>query len=251
MRQGSRQGSRILLAAGMLAVAGTMWAAGAEAQQRRPGAMAPQPRHMEGMVFLGASQLDLNELNAGLARRGYPTFSSTLPQIGGVMSVGRQDIRLGLEFGGGARPSEVTADGRYRTELTAGYGMFNVGYQADAGGGFRVHPKLGIGGGGINLTIMDRSPANFDQLLLQPGRSSSLMHGSLLVDGSLGITYELLPEATSRGLRSLVLGVRAGYTTSVLQGGWMMHRTGDVAGGPDAGWGGPHVEFMIGRTRIR
>jgi hypothetical protein len=55
------------------------------------------------------------------------------------------------------------------------------------------------------------------------------------------------PAATARGLRGFAIGVRGGYSASVMDFGWSTGHHSDVPGGPGAGWGGPHVEFTIGR----
>jgi hypothetical protein len=236
---------RLTAACAALVLAGSVTVQPAEAQQRR--APAQSLRQTDGALFIGVTRLDLTELSARLARQGYPALSNDFPQIGFSWSTTRQRVSLGFEFGGGGRPSQVSGDNRYRTEAGAGYALFNVGLLAYSEGGFAVQPKLGVGGGAINLTITDRQATTFDEILARPGRAAHLMAGSLLLDASLGATYRLRATPTQRGTRSLLLGVRGGYTTSLLHGGWHEMRS-DAPGGPDAGWGGPHVEFLIGRS---
>lgn len=236
----------------MAAAAALLLCTTAAEAQRGPGVSLPgtATRQVDGAVFIGAVQLDVGALNARVAQFGYPAVESSFPQFGLVWATTRQNVRLGVEFAGAARPADVRADGRYRTQVSAAHAMFNVGYEIFREGGVSVHPKVGIGGGGVNVTVSDRNPATFDQVLQQPGRHSNLTIGSLLVDGSLGVSYRLRPDIVARGGRSLMLGVRAGYTTSVLHGGWAETAT-DAPGGPTAGWGGPHVSFMIGRSTAR
>lgn len=237
--------SRIAVAALALSVSVT---ASADAQQRRMDATSG--RQAEGALFIGGSRLDLDDLNSRLTAHGYPEFGGDFPQVGGLLGVTRQKLHLGLEFASGARPSEVRDDGRYRSTVRAGYGMFNVGYDAVAEGGFTLRPRVGVGAGALNLSIEDRQPASFDEVLIAPGRSVNLTGGSLLLDASVGATYRVRTGTTARGARSLFVGVRGGYTTSVLHGGWREVHA-DVSGGPEAGWGGPHLEVMIGRSTSR
>jgi hypothetical protein len=210
--------------------------------QRRPALPGTQ-----GFVMLGGSQLDIAELNARLAAFGYPTFDDQFAQFGFGLAFGRERLLLGFELAGLVRPSAVTEDNRFRTRVSGGYGLFNIGYDAFRDGGFAIQPKLGVGGGAVMLNITDRDAPTFDQVLAQPGRGVELRTGSLLVDGSIAVTYRFGPRLARRGARSLLLGARAGYTQSVLRGEWMREAT-DAPGGPTAGWGGPHVEFMIGRS---
>jgi hypothetical protein len=217
--------------------------------QRRPMVQTPG-RAAEVVFMIGGTQLDIGDLNARLAAAGYPTFGEEFLQLGLIGSVLRQRLLLGFEAAGQTRPASATADNRHRVRLAGGYGMVNLGYEVLRAGGFTIRPKAGLGGGGVMLRVADRDPATFDQILVQPGRSVQLGTGSLLLDGSVGLGYALSPRPTPRGLRGLVIGIRAGYTHSVLHGEWMRERS-DAPGGPTAGWGGPHVEFIIGRTMTR
>jgi hypothetical protein len=220
-----------------------------EAQQRRLP-VQQQARVTESALMIGASSLDLGELNERFAAFGYPTFDEQFLQAGFAWSTARQRVRLGFEMAGLGRPSATTANNQYRTRLGAGYAMFNLGLDVYRERGLAVQPKVGIGGGAIMLGITDRASPTFDQVLAQPGRGVQLSSGSMLLDASLGLTYRLQPRPTQRGSRALMLGARAGWTQSLLHSEWMRDHT-DAPGGPTAGWGGPHFEFMIGRSTRR
>jgi hypothetical protein len=215
-----------------------------EAQRRPPLApMAGAAGH--AALLIGGSRLDITDLNARLAGAGYPTFDEEFLQIGLTGARARDRLLLGMEVAGQFRPAAVSADNRWRTSAGGAYAMFNVGVDAFRQAGFSLQPKLGIGGGGISVRITDREAPTFDQVLAQPGRSVHMTTGSVLVDGSLGVLYRTGPRLGGRGF---VIGARAGYTQSLLRGEWMRDRT-DAPGGPRAGWAGPHVELMVGRTR--
>ena len=47
------------------------------------------------------------------------------------------------------------------------------------------------------------------------------------------------------GLVAGLLGLRAGWVLSPIDGHWQLHEQ-DVAGGPELGIDGPYVRFMIG-----
>jgi hypothetical protein len=230
---------RSLLLAALLAVVMT---ASAEAQ-RRPGGPV---RTSEGLVMIGGTRLDVGELNERLSAHAYPTFDEQFLQLGYARSMNRGPVRLGFELAGVGRPAATTADNLYRTRLGGGYAMLNVGYDVYNDGRFSVQPKIGAGGGALSLTITDRAAPSFDEVLAQPGRGVNLSAGSMLLDGSIGVRYRLAP----RGQRALLLGVRGGYTQSLLHGDWS-RRHADAPGGPTAGWGGPHFEFMIGHSLRR
>jgi hypothetical protein len=230
-------------------VAGLIMVPASAEAQRRAGPDLPV-RAGEGVAFIGGSSLDLAELNARFEAHGYPTFSEQFLQLGlGLTSV-RDRFLLGVDFAGLLRPGGATDDDQYRVRLGGGYAMLNLGYDILRQGGLAVRPKAGVGVGGLALRISDRAAPTFDQILQQPGRDVHIGSASLLLDGSLGVRYRFAPRPTTRGARALLLGARAGYTQSLLHSEWMRER-GDVPGGPTAGWGGPHFEFMIGRTLRR
>jgi hypothetical protein len=230
--------------------AALMLAIPAAAQRPSPAMPGAEPRQREAALFVGISQLDINEFNAKIYEGAYLDIDRNLPQVGFSWAMTRQGVRFGFEMAGGGSRSGIRRDSRYRYDLTAGHALFNIGVLAVERGGLALHPKVGIGGGGLSFNITDRQPATFEQILIDPARNVSLTQASLLVDASMGATYRLRPDGMSRGGRSLMLGVRAGYTTSLLHGDWRSGRN-DAPGGPDAGWGGPHVEFMIGRATAR
>jgi opacity protein-like surface antigen len=216
--------------------------------QRRPMAQPPA-RQGTNQLMIGGTQLDINDLNARLGDAGYPTFAEEFFQLGFGHTSMRERLLLGFELAGLMRPAATTDDGAWRTRVAGGYGMFNIGYDAFREGGFSVQPKIGVGAGGVVLAITERAAPGFDDVLAQPGRGVQMTTGSLLLDGSLGVQYRMRP-GTALGARNLVLGVRGGFTQSVLHGEWR-RETGDAPGGPTAGWGGPHLEFLIGRTTRR
>jgi hypothetical protein len=235
---------------GAAAMAAALFLAAAPLDAQRRPLPRQQVRINDSALLIGGSNLDIGELNTRLAAFGYPAFDEQFLQVGYVWSTGREGVRLGFELAGVTRPGAATADNRYRTRLSGGYAMFNLSQDVFRDGGITVRPKVGIGGGALNLEVTDRAAPPFDEVLAQPGRGVSMATGSLVVDGSLGVTYRLQPRTTQRGARSLMLGARAGWTQSLLHGEWMRNGT-DAPGGPTAGWGGPHAEFMIGRSTRR
>jgi hypothetical protein len=213
--------------------------------QLRPGSQPAAERVSRTMVMVGGSQLDIEALNTRLEGAGYPTFDDRFFAMGLNFARYRGPVVLGLEVGGLTRPSRSTEDFQYSTSLNAGYLLLNVGYAIVQEGALELVPKAGLGFGSVVLGITDQGTPTFDDVLADPGRSTSMATASLLLDGSLGMTYRLGARAP-RVVRGLALGARVGYTQSLLHSEWTRDLS-NAPGGPDAGWGGPHVEFMIGR----
>jgi hypothetical protein len=230
---------------GFMVVAATaVLTAPLDAQRRPP--VQHQVRTAETVLLVGGSRLDIGELNARFDAFGYPTFGDRFVQFGFARWTGRDRLQFGGDVVGLFRPALTTADNRYQTRLGGGYGMLNLGYDAYRHGGLSVRPNVGLGAGAVMLTITDQAAPPFDEVLAHPGRDVQVGSGSLLFDGSLGVTYRVQP----RGMHSLVLGARAGWTQSLLHGEWSREQ-GVAAGGPTAGWGGPHFDFVIGRSTRR
>jgi hypothetical protein len=210
-------------------------------QAQRSGARAPT---RETAVMIGSSRLDTNALNERLAGAGYPVFDRQYLMLGVMTSRPVGDFRLGAEVAGLTRPTATTADNRWRTQTGGGYAMFNVGYTVVQEGGLAITPKAGIGAGALTLRIAERDAPSFDEVLANPGRGVHLSTSSLLLDGSLAVRYRTGGRAARR---AFLIGVRAGYTHSLLHAEWRRHDR-DAPGGPTAGWAGPHFEVLLGRA---
>jgi hypothetical protein len=234
---------------GLAAVAAAVVLAAPLEAQRRP-LLQQQVRTSESALLVGGSRLDIEDLNARLAAFGYPSFDDAFLQLGLVRWTGRDRLQLGVELAGLVRPGATTDDFRYATRVHAGYGMLNIGYDVYRHGGLSVRPKLGLGAGAVMLAITDHASPGFDDILAQPGTDVRLGSGSLLLDGSVGVSYRMQPRTAPRGTRSLVLGARAGWTQSLLHGEWAREQSA-APGGPTTGWGGPHLELVVGRTTRR
>lgn len=202
-----------------------------------------------GFFSVGWQRLDLGDLNPRLEAAGYPAFAEDFLSLGGSGYFVRQRVIIGGEGNGLLRPSETTADGAFRTRLSGGYGMFNLGYALASSPRAALFPMVGIGGGGVVLEILDRATPNFDDVLLNPQRGARLTSGGLMLDASAGVTYRLTeppPRRPRRGSGGLALGLRAGYTFAPFTTEWRTDAGNDVAAGPDVSLQGAYVRVMLG-----
>lgn len=200
-----------------------------------------------GYFMIGMSTLDINKLNSRLAEHGYPKFSDNFISIGG----GGRGIINKIIIGGEGQAlvvGEETATvgtASYKTQLTAGYGLFNIGYLAFSKNGLNVYPMLGLGGGGISFKIAEDSKPTFNEILDNPNRSVVLNYGGFIMSVSLGVDYLLKMQQSEKGAGGFILGIQVGYMLAPFTHDWMMDST-DISGGPDIGFNGPYVRFMIG-----
>lgn len=212
------------------------------------GEYAPHTNAGKGFFSLGWQRLDLGDLNPRLQAAGYPSFSEDFLALGGSGYTVRQRVIIGGEGHGLLGPAEITADGEFRTRISGGYGMFNLGYALVSGPRAALFPAVGVGAGGVVLEILDRAAPSFDDLLLNPGRGVRITTGGLLLDTSAGLTYRLTERTTRRrgGTGGLAVGVRAGYTFAPFTTQWRTDLGNDVAGGPDVPIQGAYVRVMLG-----
>jgi opacity protein-like surface antigen len=208
-------------------------------------------RESRGYVSLGVGSLDLGALNDRLVGNGYPSSPEHLFAIGGGgHGIGRRWVIGGEGQGLIGRTKDATRGGRNdESTVTAGYGLFNLGYAVVKQRDLHVYPLVGIGGGGVSLRINERSSPTFDEVLADPGRGVNVSTGGLLVQVGVGADKLFVRRRGERDGRpyesGLVLGVRAGYILMPYQADWAIDGT-RVPGGPSADIAGPYVHVIVG-----
>ena len=223
----------VLLAGFAGVVAAPIPAAGANEAPARGGA---------GYVMIGGSLLDLDGLNAALRRGGYSRFHGSFltAGIGGHAFIG--SLILGVE--GQMLMERRGANVGSKTALSGGCGFFDIGYVAYSESGFMIYPLLGIGAGAINMKIMGREAASFEEILVDTGRSVRLQTSGFLMHFALGAD-QWLGSVRRNGRRGFFIGIRAGYAFAPVKSGWELGGT-EIEGGPKVGWTGPYVRVSIG-----
>jgi hypothetical protein len=197
----------------------------------------------QGYFSVGVAYMDIDDLNDRLAVQGYPTFDENFITLGGGGFVNRNGLLLGGEGHVAFQSEQTTSGGTFRTGLAGGFGMFDVGYMIVQTRHLGIYPILGVGGGGMSLSIHERSTVDFDDVLADPRRGATLTNGAFLLGGALGADW--LIGTNGNGRSGFIVGVRAGYNFAPLDADWRLDGS-DVAGGPDSGFTGPYVRINIG-----
>lgn len=198
-----------------------------------------------GYSMFGRAMLDLDALNSRLEERGYSSMSDNFFSTGGGM---HWIYKSGLILGGEIQTllGGETVSGYYKHSLTAGYGIFDIGYTVFRKNELRIYPLLGVGGGAINFKISEAIvPSSFNDVLDNPRRSSQLWTGGFLLNVALGMDYLLTIGEDERGKGGFVFGVRAGYILSPSKGGWTLGET-ELADAPEMQMTGPYIRLMFG-----
>jgi hypothetical protein len=149
---------------------------------------------------------------------------------------------LGLEANGlvmGERPHEGG-----EVSLGGGYATLGVGYVVNLSPQARVYPRVGIGVGGLGLSIDTEDPVDFDDVLANPrpvaGRQPSLSRSGMVFD--IGAGLELLRASGDFGP---IVGLRLGYLAAPFHSSWRRYER-EAIGGPDASIAGPYVRVILG-----
>jgi len=196
-----------------------------------------------GYFMVGSSIMDIKALNSRLEGKGYPALSDKFISSGG----GGHGIIGRMIIGGeghGLIGKEVTSES-YEISIGAGYGFFNVGYIVYSTGNLRVYPLLGVGGGGMELRIVEKGSLSFDETLDNPKRMAVLSTGGFLLQFALGVDYLLKLGGNEKGRGGLVFGIRLGYLLAPIKGGWSMDGI-DISDAPRVGITGPHILLTLG-----
>jgi len=104
-----------------------------------------------GHFSVGTTFLDYSSVNTYLRSKRLPAFASTSLNIGGGGYGIFNSFILGGE--GGAVTASSVANANGEASISAGYGMFNMGYALPLKGRFLVYPLIGLGWGGSSFNI--------------------------------------------------------------------------------------------------
>ncbi|PIP13880.1 MAG: hypothetical protein COT45_01025 [bacterium (Candidatus Stahlbacteria) CG08_land_8_20_14_0_20_40_26] len=197
-----------------------------------------------GGFMFGMNRLNLAELSTKLEAKGFEALEkNNISFGGGGYGIIGEKILLGGE---GHGSQQAIFSDTLKASVSAGYGFFDVGYVLLSKKSFRLFPIVGLGGGGIDLRILERGVTpTFDEILDNPGREANISTGSILLQFGAGLDYFLKLGEDEKGEGGLLFGIRAGYTYAPTQADWKMGDM-DVLGGPDIGVTGPYIHLIFG-----
>lgn len=204
-------------------------------QNKRSGGM--------GFFATGYQVIDINKLNSRLKLFGLPQFDKNYVTLGGGGFGILNNFVVGGE-GHGLVGSDLSNQ-FYQTNLTAGYGLFDMGYLIHYSDGLKIFPVVGFGGGGIDLRINEKNIVDFDQVLNNPKKGSILSIAGLMLNFGLNLFYKLNLGGDDEKAGGLSFGLSLGYTHFLQLGNWSLFDT-EIAGGPNVGLTGFYIRFTLG-----
>jgi hypothetical protein len=172
----------------------------------------------------------ISELSNYLRDKGYSELKGYFVSTGGSGYGVIKKVLIGGE-GGSFIGASVRSDSLKRTaRIDGSFGFFDIGYLLYSNKRFSFYGILGIGGGSINITLIEDYSGSFDSAFVNPPRTAKFSNGSYLIKASLQGDVSLY---------GLSLGLKVGYSHA-LGGGW------NVVGGPRASAGGPFLSIIVG-----
>lgn len=200
-----------------------------------------------GFFQAGFLRLAVGDMNSALSGAGLPTLDRSAVTLGGGGYAMRGRFVIGGEGHGLLSDDQPSPDGAVQVSLDGGYGLFKLGYLAYTESGLDVYPMVGIGGGGLSVSIVERSAPTFEDILADPARSSRLSTGMFLMDLSVNADYRFTRHRREDGRAGgFVVGLQAGYLFAPGSTNWTLDDTNGVAGGPDLGIQGLYVRLSLG-----
>jgi hypothetical protein len=140
--------------------------------------------------------------------------------------------------GSGWGSSQTVASDSLRAQVEIAGGEFDLGYQVFSIEHLLIAPMLGIGGSGYTIELQKLSGTipSFNELLLNPGRTSTVSFSSLSLTPQLMITVPI----------SFVgLELRGGYAYTPMNPEWQLENGGKLPTGPTISKGMPFVTLNV------
>lgn len=199
-------------------------------------------------IFFGAGMFDMSALNDALRGQGYEQLDDMTPVIGAELrAIHPSGFVSGLT---GVAIFGIKGDGpdSLKTKWSGGYGLIDFGYAPVRLDALSLSLSAGIGGYSVRFDVMDRSPADFADVLETPRRELSVSHGGLLFGLLLRVDGRI-PVGKVRNARQgyIALGLRVTGLWGPSLGDWSSAASGSqIDHGPTARLMGATAALILG-----
>lgn len=201
-------------------------------------------RSGRGYVILEVNHADIQDMNTALHSSGYARFSENITGIG----LGGHDIRKNrLVFEGFAswyfsrNKHSTVGNVKYTSSLSGMLGCYNIGYLLYTHRNINVFPLLGIGFGGMKMTLNEREKRSFSDILEHPRESETDTGMMFLLNLALGVDRLFVMKSGTNSEKGLGAGIRLGYRYCFYNQDWP-----DVTDSPEISFNGPYVSLTLG-----
>jgi hypothetical protein len=198
-----------------------------------------------GYFLSGYQMMDLSSMNDLLVGKGYPELQNGSVSIGGGGYYLLNNWHIGGE--GYGVPGSSAENASYKVNHGGGYGFLNVGYLVWKTPGFMLMPVVGVGGGGITVTLREKAATTptFEQILDDPGREVQLNNGGFMLNFSVMAHYLVLGTKQPDVSGGFILGLKAGYILNLDGDNWYLDDQ-VVSQTPASSVSGPYFTLVLG-----
>lgn len=197
--------------------------------------------------FIGGYTLhNLNDINSLLADNGQPKLSDATMSLGGGGHFIIKNFVIGGEGHGLIGSNDKNAN--FKTTYGGGYGFFNIGYIPFHTRSAIFYPMLGIGGGGLTVSITDKTkdPSNFNDVIKDPAKESYICTQNFLINFSIGADFFTFSDKEAGSWAGGLLGgLKLGYIWNFESNNWYYNDI-KLSGSPSSGISGPYIRITIG-----
>jgi len=200
------------------------------------------------MLTPGLRVGEVRELNERMKDAGYDEYDPVFGN-GGLSFIGAwRRWMFGAEWGRFSQAGNAADRDAWETSLEGNYWLAQFGYALVWKKGWQFYPLFGLGGGNTFLLLhRPDAEADFDDVLAQPARVSSLSASFFMLDLSLAFDYRFsfFAFGNDRLAHGLVLGARLGYSYSPAS--WGVDLEGaEISDAPFLGQTGPSFKIVLG-----
>ncbi len=190
--------------------------------------------------------IDFSEINQHLQENGFDKLSSAHWMFGGGgYAIANRTVIGGAGWSG----SQTVTSESVACEINYGGGEFRAGYIIIDLPNLMVTPMIGIGGGGytIQLEPYQHKPFSFDELLKNPGRTSTIAYSGFRLNPQIAITIPI---------SFIGLDIRGGYNLGPFTSRWRFSDNSPLTQAPAIKNGTPwlSINIMLGglsREKVR
>lgn len=228
----------------ILAALAVLVGADDSAAQVRPGMGGRMPQQEPSAVFriyslAGWAPVELDALNARLTSlpEPYTPIGEDMVMVGAGMHLRFSRMLVGGEGSILFSTDNAEFTDQRRARYSGAYGAVMLGFSVIGTDGLDIYPLIELGMAGVSLEVEERGAPTWDDMLAEPGRSTTLSTGTLFGGAGLGLDYAFR--------NGILVGLRGMWSYTPDMDEWDADGD-DALGGPEVNLRGPSVRLLLG-----
>lgn len=200
-------------------------------------------------VSVGATMINMDNINKTLAPIGYPNFPGNITFFG----TGNRTISGRIVTGGEGfftlENKVVNTQNGHRGFNSASFSMIgDIGYLVYSGNNFRLYPMIGAGIGRVFVDLFkDEKNPSYNDLIKDPDKGIALASTNVLADLALGGDYVIGIGKSTPKKGGIIIGFRTGYLFTVYSTGLQL-KGEPIKDAPSINNNGFYIRLNVGYT---